>query len=110
MTRLFHKTILIVLVLAVTWAPVFFPTHSASAAAGLGNPAEVEAFFDGAMAAEMSARHIPGAVVSVVQDGQVLFSKGYGFADLENQTSVDPQRTLFRAGSVAKLFGATAVC
>ncbi len=109
MTRLFHKTILIVLVLAVTWTPVFFPTHSASAAAGLGNPAEVEAFFDGAMAAEMSARHIPGAVVSVVEDGQVLFSKGYGFADLENQTSVDPQHTLFRAGSVAKLFGATAV-
>ena len=47
MTRLFHKTNLIVLVLAVTWTPVFFPTHSASAAAGLGNPAEVEAFLTG---------------------------------------------------------------
>lgn len=109
MARLFHKTVLMVLVLAVAWATGLIPTHSVSAASGLGNPAEVEAFFDGAMAAEMSARHIPGAVVSVVRDGQVLFSKGYGFADLENQTPVDPQRTLFRAGSVAKLFVATAV-
>jgi CubicO group peptidase (beta-lactamase class C family) len=109
MARLFHKTILTALLLAVLWAPGLFPTHAASAATGLGNPAEVEAFFDGAMAAEMSARHIPGAVVSVVEDGQVLFNKGYGFADLENQTLVDPQRTLFRAGSVSKLFGATAV-
>lgn len=109
MARLFHKTILMVQVFAVTWAPGFFPTHSASAAAGLGNPAEVEAFFDGAMAAEMSARHIPGAVVSVVEDGQVLFSKGYGFADLENQVAVDPQRALLRSASVSKLFVASAV-
>jgi CubicO group peptidase (beta-lactamase class C family) len=61
------------------------------------------------MADQMKTNHIPGAVVSVVKDGQVLFQKGYGFADLEKQIPVDPAETLFRIGSVCKLFVWTAV-
>ena len=71
--------------------------------------AELEAFMDGLLAAQMTANHIPGAVVVVVQDGDVLFAKGYGYADLETLTPVDPQTTLFRPGSVSKLFVWTAV-
>ena len=51
----------------------------------------------------------PGAVVVVVKDGQVLLEKGYGFADYERQVPVDPRRTLFRPGSISKLFTWTAV-
>lgn len=53
--------------------------------------------------------HIPGAVVAVVKDGQILFAKGYGYADLEAGRPVDPSETLFRIGSVSKLFTWTAV-
>ncbi|HEX2995380.1 MAG TPA: serine hydrolase domain-containing protein [Anaerolineales bacterium] len=64
---------------------------------------------DGVMAAKMSENHIPGAVVVVVKDGMVLLSKGYGYADLETRTPVDPEKTLFRPGSVSKLFVWTSV-
>jgi CubicO group peptidase (beta-lactamase class C family) len=82
---------------------------SAQTAIGPNDPAELEAFVDGVMAAEMEAQHIPGAVVVVVKDGEVLFAKGYGYADLEARTPVDPDTTLFRPGSVSKLFVWTAV-
>jgi CubicO group peptidase (beta-lactamase class C family) len=72
-------------------------------------PAELEAFFDGVMAAHFQAYHIPGAAVAVVKDGEILFAKGYGYANLETRTPVDAAQTLFRIGSVSKLFTWTAV-
>ncbi|MFN2154776.1 MAG: serine hydrolase domain-containing protein, partial [Anaerolineae bacterium] len=80
-----------------------------SAAYGPTNPEEMEAFLDAFFAAKMAELHIPGAAIVVVRDGQVFLAKGYGFADLESQTPVDPAKTAFRAGSVAKLFTWTAV-
>jgi CubicO group peptidase (beta-lactamase class C family) len=76
---------------------------------GPTDPAELEAFLDAFFAEQMEALHIPGAVVVFVKDGEVFLAKGYGFADLENQKPVDPAQTLFRAGSVSKLFTATAI-
>lgn len=81
----------------------------AAHAAGPADAKDVEAFFDGLLAAEMQARHLPGATLAVVKDGALLFSKGYGYADIERQTPVDPARTLFHAGSVSKLVTWTAV-
>ena len=76
---------------------------------GPTDPVELEAFLDELMAAQMEEYHIPGATVSVVKDGALFFAKGYGYADLENQIPVDPERTLFRIGSASKTFIATAV-
>ncbi|MCC2314376.1 serine hydrolase [Cellulomonas xiejunii] len=50
-----------------------------------------------------------GATVAVVRDGEVLTARGFGQADVDAGTPVDPDRTLFRVGSVSKLFTATAV-
>ncbi|MGH9816578.1 MAG: serine hydrolase domain-containing protein, partial [Candidatus Acidiferrales bacterium] len=75
---------------------------------GPANAAELEAFLDGIMSAHMQAQEIPTAVVAVVKDGKLFFSKGYGYADREKRTPVDPERTLFRPGSVSKLFTWTA--
>ncbi|OLE47020.1 MAG: hypothetical protein AUG46_07870 [Acidobacteria bacterium 13_1_20CM_3_58_11] len=50
-----------------------------------------------------------GAVVAVVKDGKVLFAKGYGFSDVEKRKSVSPAETLFRPGSISKLFTWTSV-
>jgi CubicO group peptidase (beta-lactamase class C family) len=73
-------------------------------AAGPSDAAELEAFFDGLM--KVQARHLDnvGATVAVVKGGEILFAKGYGFADLEAGVAVDPEATLFRIGSVSKLF------
>jgi CubicO group peptidase (beta-lactamase class C family) len=70
---------------------------------------EVEAFLDGLMTAQLNDRGIAGATVAVVRDGLILLAKGYGVADVPNRIAVDPDRTLFRIGSVTKLFTATAV-
>lgn len=108
------------LVMLFTWA--FFQPGAASAAAGApgpvrpltsfagpGEPQNLEAFLDELLATQMAEHHIPGAIVAVVEDGQVVLTKGYGYADLENQIPVDPERTLFRVASVSKLFAWTAV-
>jgi len=71
--------------------------------------AELEAFLDGIMAAHMETYHIAGATFSLVRDGEIFFAKGYGYADVENKRSVVAETTLFRPGSVSKLFTWTAV-
>jgi CubicO group peptidase (beta-lactamase class C family) len=73
------------------------------------DPTDLQAFIDGIMADQMSTNHIPGAIVSVVKDGQLIFKKGYGYSDYANRVPTDPQSTLFRVGSVSKLFVWTAV-
>ncbi|HZZ31418.1 MAG TPA: serine hydrolase domain-containing protein, partial [Phenylobacterium sp.] len=67
-------------------------------------PAELEAFADGLLKDAMAREHIAGATVSVVQNGQVILKKGYGFASLNPQRAVDPDKTLFRIGSISKTF------
>lgn len=71
--------------------------------------ADVEAWTDGFMPYALQRGDVAGAVVVVVKDGQVLFRKGYGYADVAARTPVDPERTLFRPGSVSKLVTWTAV-
>ena len=43
----------------------------------------------------------PGASVSIIRDGEVLLSKGYGLADLEARTPATPL-TNYRLASVTK--------
>lgn len=72
-------------------------------------PADLDDWLDGYMSAALKPSKIAGAVVSVVKDGQLLFSKGYGYADVETKKPMDPARTLVRPGSTSKLFTWTAV-
>ena len=70
---------------------------------------DVEAWLDGFVPYALRNADIAGAVIVVVKDGQVLAQKGYGYADVAARTPVDPALTLFRPGSVSKLFTWTAV-
>jgi CubicO group peptidase (beta-lactamase class C family) len=72
-------------------------------------PADLEAYLDGLMPYALRQGDIAGAVVTVVAARQVVLSKGYGYADVARKVFVDSDRTLFRAGSVSKLFVWTAV-
>jgi len=70
---------------------------------------ELTKFVDGKMEASMNSLFIPGAVISIVKDGKLLMAKGYGSANLEEGTAVDPNKSLFRIASTTKLFTWTAV-
>jgi CubicO group peptidase (beta-lactamase class C family) len=70
--------------------------------------ADVETFLEGVVPLALKTNDIVGAVVSIVKDGQLLFAKGYGFADLARRLPVRPDSTLFRVASISKLFTAIA--
>src|SRR6202012_5364890 len=57
---------------------------------------DVDSWLDGYMPYALHTGDIAGAVVAVVKDGKVLTERGYGFADVELRTPVDPKLTLFR--------------
>jgi len=71
--------------------------------------ADVEAFLDGLVPLQIKEDDVAGVTISVVKDGKLLFAKGYGYADVEKKKPVSPQETLFRPGSISKLFTWTAV-
>lgn len=71
--------------------------------------ADVETFLDGLVPLQINQDDIAGVTISVVKDGKLLFAKGYGYADVEKKKPVSPQETLFRPGSISKLFTWTAV-
>jgi CubicO group peptidase (beta-lactamase class C family) len=71
--------------------------------------AELEGFVDGAMRALMQSHRVPGGTISVVKDGEILFAKGYGYADVERRIPVDAETTMFRIASISKLFTWTAL-
>ena len=76
---------------------------------GPTDPAEMEVFMDELLKKQMDEYHIAGAAVAVVKDGKLFFTKGYGYADVENKIPVDPEQTIFRTGSVGKVITWTAV-
>lgn len=95
----------------LTGHPLRAAESSVPAAASRGpvDPVEFANAVDAFFTREMKARHIPGAVFILVKDGKVFFSKGYGYASLESRKPVDPETTCFKAGSISKVFTATAV-
>jgi CubicO group peptidase (beta-lactamase class C family) len=81
-----------------------------TAPAGAALTAEdLNAWLDGYLPYALHTGDIAGAVVAVVKDGQILTERGYGYSDVDKRTPVDPKLTLFRPGSVSKLFTWTAV-
>ena len=68
---------------------------------------DVNAWLDGKLPDALKNGDIPGAVVSVVKDGQVVTTRGYGWADTGisggRPVAVDPQTSLFRVASISKI-------
>src|SRR3974377_2176715 len=61
------------------------------------------------MPMQLQREDTAGACVLIVKDGRVLFAKGYGFSDVKSRKPVTVEATLFRPGSISKLFTWTAV-
>jgi len=58
----------------------------------------------GELVASYMRKFTPGTAIAVVYDGEIIFSRGYGYADIERQIPVDPATTVFEYGSISKLF------
>ena len=80
-------------------------THGAD----LEDRAALEGYIDGIVIPLMKNENSPSGTVAISLGGELIFAKGYGFENIENRVPVDPARTLFRPGSVSKLFTWTAV-
>ena len=84
------------------------PSETPPAAAREMTASDVEAFLDGLVPSQLDREDIAGAVIAIVKDGKVLFAKGYGYADT-TRSRRSRVETLFRPGSISKLFTWTAV-
>lgn len=56
---------------------------------------------------EMKQQDVTGLSIALVDDQRVIWAEGFGFADLANKVQATPE-TIYRAGSISKLFTATA--
>jgi CubicO group peptidase (beta-lactamase class C family) len=83
--------------------------HERSQSAELINAKDLAAFVDSFVTARMTEERIPGAGFVFVQNGQVLLTRGYGLDDVARQRPVAPDSTIWRIGSISKVFTATAV-
>ncbi len=70
---------------------------------------DFESFFDAVIQEQMSSEHIAGVTTAVVQNGELVFAKGYGYADMDASIPVLADQTLFFIGSDGKLFTWTAI-
>ena len=68
-------------------------------------PDQLAPFVDALVEGQMARDHVAGATVSIVQDGKLVFKRGYGFASLTpRRRPVDADTTMFRLGSISKTF------
>ncbi|MFY1698067.1 serine hydrolase domain-containing protein [Solwaraspora sp. WMMA2101] len=85
---------------------------AAATGAAVLDASDVDAWLDERLPAALRDNKIAGATVAVVYDGRIVTTRGYGDADTgaddSPRTPVDPDRHLFRIGSVSKLITATA--
>jgi len=99
-TRLPRPVHLTLFALAVsTLAPLAFAQQASLSPA---KRSQIEA----AVSKFMSATHVPGLSIAVVENGETEWASGFGFADLENNAPAS-EHTLFRLGSISKSLTAT---
>lgn len=101
------KEILYFVMISLFVFPVFTFAESSQVPSGLAKD-QVEEKVDDIMD-NYIGEDIPGAAIAVVKDGEVLLQKGYGMSDIEKDEAVDPENTVFEAGSISKLYTWSAV-
>lgn len=93
-----------VLILAATTIAFVAPAPAGQP----GLPAAAAAELDAFIRAEQDSARVPGLSVAIAFRHQLLYSKGFGSADLEHRIPAT-DRTIFRTASIAKPITATAL-
>ncbi len=88
---------------------IFFILLSSASGAQVADPDWTEAIqrTDEAFA-DLDSNVVPGCAVGVIHEGQYIYSKGYGMANLEHDIPIS-SRSVFRIGSLSKQFTAAAI-
>jgi len=73
-----------------------------------GNYRHTENYLSWLIDKEMANDEITGLSIALIDDQRVIWQKGFGYADLENNIPATPE-TVYRAGSIAKVFTAAAI-
>ena len=63
---------------------------------------------DQAVQRSLSQFKIPGAAIAVLQDGKIVYTKAYGYANLVTKSELQPEQR-FTIGSLTKQFAASAI-
>lgn len=92
----------IVCVLGLALGPATFAQNKAPDAPKVAEPKSLQEL-DAALAKALADNKIPGMGVAIIEDGTVVFEKGYGYADVAAKTPIGTE-TRFRAGSISKVF------
>jgi D-alanyl-D-alanine carboxypeptidase len=82
------------------------------ASTGTGGPKPLtpalERQIDAIVTAQLREQFVPGAQVAIAENGRIVYTKGYGYRDLDDRLPVDA-KTAFGIGSVTKQFTASAI-
>jgi D-alanyl-D-alanine carboxypeptidase len=87
------------------------PAQLVSAAPSQQQPilsAAVRSKIDSDVRARLSAAHVPGATIAIVQGGAIVYTRGYGLRDVARSLPADA-RTRYEIGSITKQFTAAAI-
>jgi D-alanyl-D-alanine carboxypeptidase len=106
----FHSRMLITAVATCTLAALVIPRVTAAQVLVARDPDVVgaERLFSAWMDGQIAYRGLPGIVVGVVSDQNLVWATGFGYADVAAKTPMTPT-TKFRMASHSKLFTATAI-
>ncbi|HEU5186539.1 MAG TPA: serine hydrolase domain-containing protein, partial [Gemmatimonadaceae bacterium] len=83
--------------------PVMVGCATYQSASGGATAADTSAALDSTLAQVFALDLAPGMSIAVVRDTQVIYAKGFGWADVEARTPVTPQ-TIFYIASTTKSF------
>ena len=97
------------LIITASSGPAVLANPSSADVSPALTQSDADAWLDGFMPYTLESNDIAGAAVVIVKDGQVLTQRGFGYADVAARKRVDAATTMFRAGSISKLFTWTAV-
>ncbi len=93
-------------------AATLFPWNFLQAAENTGPVTGKEqpelAPFDDLLTSFLAEHKVPGAVLAVSRNQRLVYARGFGYADVEQKTPVDPEM-LFRIASISKPLTAVAI-
>ncbi len=85
-------------------AALLFVLAFAANLAGAQDKKAIDAF----VTSLMQKRGVPGVSIAIVREGKVIYAKGYGLSDIENDVPAKPE-TVYQIGSMTKQFTAAIV-